>query len=75
MCRRRRRELARQGPLDDRELEIVRGMIDEYREHLERARIVREFWTKGRIIVVSTAAFLMWVVTIAAAIVQLRGHA
>jgi len=49
-------------------------MIDEHRYKLDRRKFVHGFWTKGRLIAVSVAALIMYVLNVVAIVLAIRGR-
>lgn len=63
-----------QTPLTERELTIVRAMIDEYERTYGRRRFFRETFGEFRGVVVFAGALLLVVLQIIAIYAALRGH-
>lgn len=62
-------------PLTDRELRILRGVIDEHLYRESRARFLGESWREGRAILVVVAGVVLFGLQIAVLVVALRtGH-
>lgn len=61
-------------PLTDRELRIVRGMLDEHEYEMRRGAARRHFWTAGRVWFAFLLGIVLVVLQIAVAALTLSAH-
>lgn len=51
---------------------MLRGMIDEHRQKLDREKVVKQFWTTGRVIVATTGAFVYFALQLIIAVLAIK---
>jgi hypothetical protein len=61
-------------PLTERELRIVRGMIDEHEVRRIRRTVFGEWWRDGKVLAAVVGGCLLATLEVVQIVVALRGH-
>jgi hypothetical protein len=62
-----------ESPLTDREIVILRGMIDDHEYRLVRRRMFGKWWRDGRIVAAVTGGAVLITLELVQIVVALRG--